>query len=175
MRPQHPEELKKLLEWASTATSVLEVGSRRGETLTDLAHAMAGKRIVSIDWPNKENLGDASLGDELARSVKNLIEEGFDAYLIIGDSHHPDTLSRVTALGPYDFIFIDGDHSYKGVKKDYEFYGPLGKQIVFHDIIEPTKGRNKGLEVWKFWKEIKGEEFIGKDSLMGLGRVWNAS
>mgnify|MGYP001270241435 CR=1 FL=1 len=36
----------------------------------------------------------------------------------------------------YDLIFIDGDHSYSGVKKDVEMYSPLlnlGGLVLFHD------------------------------------------
>ena len=175
MRPQHPEELKKLLEWASTARSVLEVGSRKGETLVDLAHAMAGKRIVAIDWPNHEGMSENN-EDELLANVKMLEKEGFDVHLIIGNSHHPDVLAKATALGPYDLVFIDGDHSYGGVKQDWEYYGPLGRQVVFHDIVKPMPGRNVGLRVYEFWEEMKHlapEEFIAYKSPMGLGRIWN--
>ena len=61
----------------------------------------------------------------------------------------------------FDVIFIDGDHSYQGVKADFEdsikILNPNGK-IVFHDI-------NSLLceGVVKFWSEIKNkncQEFI---------------
>ena len=173
--PQNAEEYKKLLEWVKEARSVLEIGSRYGLTMVDLARNMMGKRIVAVDWPNKEGWLDDTIQAELEANAKMLKEEGFDVHLILADSHHPDTLSQVAKLGPYDFIFIDGDHSYKGVKQDWEYYGPLGKQVVFHDICKPSKGRNKGLEVWKLWEEIKGEEYVAKDSVMGLGRKWNGN
>jgi predicted O-methyltransferase YrrM len=63
-----------------------------------------------------------------------------------------------------DFLFIDGDHSYEGVKKDFEMYSPLVKKggiIVFHDIV-PDYYTRYGIktgswagEVYKFWNEIK--------------------
>jgi predicted O-methyltransferase YrrM len=55
-----------------------------------------------------------------------------------------------------DFLFIDGDHTYKGVKRDFEMYSPLVKEgsiIAFHDIaVHPPE---TGCEVSKFWNEIK--------------------
>lgn len=56
-----------------------------------------------------------------------------------------------------DYLFIDGDHKYEGVKRDFELYAPLvrkGGLIALHDIAEhpPTAG----CEVSQFWNEIKG-------------------
>jgi len=56
-----------------------------------------------------------------------------------------------------DFIFIDGDHSYEGVKKDFEMYSPLVKKrgiIAFHDIVNEDPSR-EDIKVPYFWYEIK--------------------
>ena len=59
----------------------------------------------------------------------------------------------------YDLIFIDGDHSYNGVKKDFELYKDLLSPrgfVVFHDI-DPDhifKGDKGGGEVYKFWQDL---------------------
>ncbi|MCS7366302.1 MAG: class I SAM-dependent methyltransferase [archaeon YNP-WB-062] len=55
-----------------------------------------------------------------------------------------------------DFLFIDGDHTYEGVKKDFEMYSPLvrgGGIIAFHDIVQHPP--ETGCEVSGFWNEIK--------------------
>jgi cephalosporin hydroxylase len=63
-----------------------------------------------------------------------------------------------------DLLFIDGDHSYEGVSKDYEIYLPLvrnGGIIAFHDIV-PDYRSSRGQETgnWSggvplFWNKIK--------------------
>jgi predicted O-methyltransferase YrrM len=86
-----------------------------------------------------------------------------------GDSRAPATLERVRALlhgHPLDLLFIDGDHSYDGVRYDFMNYSPLvrpGGLIVLHDIIadhgarygKPTTSYTGGVPV--FWKEIKAQ------------------
>lgn len=57
----------------------------------------------------------------------------------------------------YEYIYIDGDHSYKGSRFDYKTFWPRlthGGIMSFHDIT--TTGMNNGTEfgVWKLWQEV---------------------
>ena len=76
------------------------------------------------------------------------------------DSHSPATFRLVKErLGEMslDFLFIDGDHSYQGVKMDFEMYSPLvreGGMIALHDI---APHRDKDVGVPDFWNELRNE------------------
>lgn len=170
--PHHPEELAKLLQLASQAKSILEVGSRYGEVLCLMAYQMRRGKVVSVDLPNVAPWGEDSEGT-LKANVESLRKNGFDAHLLLGDSTDPDIVASVHDLGPFDLVFIDGDHRYEGVRLDWLNYGPLGKVVVLHDIVQPKPGERQELGVWRLWKEIQGnkEEFIGDGSKMGLGIV----
>lgn len=175
--PQHPLELRVMREWVKDAESILEIGSRYGDNLIFLAVSMKGNRLVSLDWPGVE-YGVDGIGDhiriELKSNCKKLRDAGFDVDLFIGDSHDPQMAAQIAKKGPFDVVFIDGDHSYEGVKMDWEMYGHLGKMVMFHDV-KPGNGHG----VAEFWGELSSkmdsEEFIAHNSKMGIGRVWNTA
>jgi len=80
----------------------------------------------------------------------------------------------------YDLCFIDANHSYKGVKKDYEKVKKYCKTIAFHDIVTVNARKPDQICVRHLWKEIEADhkiEFITVDpriSLMsGIGVIWN--
>ena len=61
-------------------------------------------------------------------------------------SPRPLKLEGLTQDSPFDLCFIDGNHSYEAVKRDYEAFGENAKIAVFHDIndtlvarLEPVK------------------------------------
>ena len=172
--PHHPVELEYLKFLVSKATSILEIGSRYGDTLVELAHAMPVKGfVVAVDLPGIQPWGYPDSENSLRENMNRLEEEGYVTRLIWGDSTNPMVIKAVRSLGNFDLVFIDGDHRYAGVKNDWENYGYLGKTVVFHDIIKHPDGAKNAPEVWKLWQEIEGNkaEFIGEASLMGLGIV----
>ena len=137
---------------------ILEIGTALGGTLLLFCRvASENAVIISIDLP----LGMGGGGYSQARKplYESFTTKQQHMYLIRGDSHKREIVEKVKALldgKKIDFLFIDGDHTYEGVKQDFEMYSPFVKKngiIALHDIIE---SKYKGCEVYKFWNEIQG-------------------
>ena len=64
-----------------------------------------------------------------------------------------DEFKKYMSSNYFDLIFIDGDHSYVGVRNDYETSKNSGKIFVFHDIISVACPG-----VVQFWNELKNNE-----------------
>lgn len=181
------EELASLLTFVAdhgAVNSFIEIGSQDGGTLwhwiqmleldghgfvVDLPHGAYG----GVDSPSKL--------DKWKGWLKG--NQTLDA--VFGNSHDSGTkntlLEKMKAHGieQVDFAFVDGDHTYDGVKQDYEMYSPLvrkGGVIAFHDIVHDFKHPDVGVD--KFWNELKAgksaesvQEFVvdWEQSWAGIG------
>ena len=151
------EELAKLIQAAAPKRS-LEIGTNYGGTLFLLCTlSPPGASVISVDLPAGQFGG--GYPRRKMPLYRRFPRNGQQLHLIRGDSHTPETLDRVERLltsDKLDYLFIDGDHTYDGVKRDFEMYSPLvrsGGMIAFHDIVVHTK--EKSCEVDRFWNEIK--------------------
>ena len=136
---------------------IVEVGAYAGGTLW--AWQQLGVRVIGVDLP------PAGMPDG-----PNVNGEGMG--VILGDSHDPATVANlVEALAgePIDVLFIDGDHTYEGVKADYELYSPLvrpGGVIGFHDICPHP--HMPFIEVDRYWLTLHGD----KEQIMSPPYTW---
>jgi predicted O-methyltransferase YrrM len=133
-----------------TPSVVVEVGSARGKSTCSMALACRRNghgRVYAID-PHVKNpwseIGTGGDNEDFLRS--RLRSYKLEPWCEIIRETSADAL-RSWRL-PVDLLFIDGDHSYAGVKTDFEGFRPwLTKQalVVFHDTTwDPeTIARNK--------------------------------
>jgi predicted O-methyltransferase YrrM len=138
--------------------TVLEIGTARGGTLFLLCQAAAeDATIVSLDLPEGRNGG--GFPNWKLPTYKAFARPGQTLRFVRGNSHDPasrDEVHRLMERRGIDFIMIDGDHSYEGVKTDFELYYPLlapGGLLAMHDI-RPTP-HDPSIDVHRFWLEVK--------------------
>lgn len=123
---------------------VVEIGSDAGGTLWAWQQ-LGARRVIGVDMPQA---GFAS--------GKPLDSHGCE--VVHGDSHDPETLHILEVLldgDPVDLLFIDGDHTFEGVKADYEMYSPLvhpAGVIAFHDICRHPQMPQVGVDM--LWRQI---------------------
>jgi predicted O-methyltransferase YrrM len=157
--------------------AIAEIGAASGGTLCALAHAARPSVVISIDI----DFTNARLQalPQLGRTDQTIV-------CIAGDSHGEPVRARVAEVlrgRPLDLLFIDGDHSYAGVRADFEAYSSLvrpGGLIGFHDIVPdftrrfgtPTAADSGGVP--EFWRELAAsypdhEELIASPEQDGYG------
>ena len=160
---------------------VCEIGTHKGGTLFVWCQLAAPEAvIVSIDLPGGDFGG--GFGERSIPFFNSFAKPMQALHFIRGDSHAAPTKARLEGVlseGKLDFLLIDGDHSYDGVKRDFEDYAPLvrsGGLVAFHDIVK--RDEYPSIEVWRFWAELKKEfrceEFIDADPAarsIGIGVV----
>lgn len=153
---QIPGEIREFMAWLSERDirDVLEIGVYEAGTIACWKGLFPDADVLGVD------IGTGS--DRLFGLQK---KHGFEL-MMRSDSRLPETFEKVKDRR-FDFIFVDGDHSYEAVKSDYGMYWPLVRDegiMAFHDIKDTEFHRSIGVEVERLWGELKGshthKEFI---------------
>lgn len=120
---------KNYLAWREVLRPVVvEIGVRRGNQRAFY------KELLNADYIGIDINADFTKGDDY----------------ILGDSRKAETfkiLAKRLKGRRIDLLFIDGNHNYQAVKKDWELYSPITSCLVaIHDILWSG--------VKQFWAEL---------------------
>jgi len=161
MRPrQVPSEIRAALEAIEELRPkrIMEIGTAAGGTfflLSRAAHPEA--TIISLDLPGGEFGG--GYANWKAAIYRRAVLPRQSAHCVRSDSHSVESLNKVRSIlgeALLDVLFIDGDHTYEGVRLDFELYSPLvrgGGIIVMHDVAQHQP--DSTCNVRQYWQELQ--------------------
>ena len=171
---QDPQELLALSDklLARPPKVVVEVGTAKGGTLylwTRLAAPDA--LVVSIDKP-----GEVGSVGRTTRSLYRQFgrQRGVQVFTVAADSHSENAhrqLRHILGNRKVDFLFIDGDHRYEGVRADfygYQFYLAPQSMVAMHDVGVPYT--HPEIQVGRFWSEILDHRLITESLISQPGK-----
>lgn len=159
----------------------VEIGSARGQSACFVG--MALKRVghghlYAIDPHQATAWNDADSSDTYAELRRNLRASGVERQVTILRQYSSDAAKEWTR--PIDLLFIDGDHSYEGVKRDWDAFAPHVREfglVVFHDTLwerQPDPGwRREDMGVPRFVDDLRRRGFpvITFDQHFGISAV----
>jgi len=151
------ESLLTLLAERAPRT-VVEIGTARGGTLWLLSRVAAvDALLISVDLPDRDGAtGYRAWRERVYRSFGRRAQR---ISLVRGNSHDASTVEKVRAAldgRQVSLLFVDGDHSYEGVRADWRAYGSLlapDGLVVFHDIVPGPEEFVGGVP--RFWRELR--------------------
>lgn len=177
---ESPDEQRLLLEMAQTLSPgsvIVEIGSEFGMSASLFRKGSSDEtQVYCVDlFPNG--------GHDYFQG--NLMEAGLfmNVFILKGDSARMGKAwGQQRPIKLIDLLFVDGDHSYQGVKRDIEAWTPYVKRgglILFHDTACPTNRQphalhhmvSKAINEWQEGQPEPDELITTVDSISVYRRV----
>ena len=144
-------------------SSVLEIGFGRGYATFCMARAMCE---AGID--GKITTVDPNLDENFLNHLANIFPKvWFEKINFIKATS--DEFFKELAEEKYDFIYIDGDHRYEAVKRDWENTKDRFNTAILFDDYVPTDRTNEGMRCAALIDEIEGYD---KELIIGDRRIF---
>jgi predicted O-methyltransferase YrrM len=171
---QHSEaEGRMLRKYAEGRSSVVEIGVAEGGSAWELRQVIAPDGTLHlIDPYHLSDIGALSPARMTARRLVGSVRNGQVEWI-----ERFSNEAVTTWTDPIDFLFIDGDHTFEGVSRDWEEWTPFltaDGHVALHDArteadwTDPSDGPARLLERLR---DDPGWEIVdGVDSLAVLAR-----
>jgi len=186
---QDPEEFAAFVHFMAAKTPParlsMDIGVASGGQSKFLRDYYPCEKTIIVD------LGEHPLFPHYSRIKKDMKTE--IVLEVIGDSHAPSTREKLKPyFGQVDFAFVDGDHSYKGLRQDIFLTKELLKMngyMALHDtgavadcrrvyddllnskdfVLVRNFHNRFGISVWKHVRTKKKPTWINR--ALGIGRI----
>lgn len=146
---------------------VVEIGSARGRSACFMGMALkenGSGRLYAIDPHTRTEWNDEDSIDTYEVLANNVTRLRLQEQIQIL-RNTSDRVAQNWSLA-IDILFIDGDHSYEGVKRDWKLFSPFVKPfggVVFHDTLWELKPDPKysrvDMGVPRFVEELRDEGY----------------
>ncbi len=120
--PKYPEDYVRDILNKYKPKKILEIGTFNGIMTAFLASFPFVEKVITLD------ITDYKTGYNLWKKMR--VFEKISFRLI---KNNKEKAGIIKEEKYFDFVFIDGEHSYKGIKLDYELVKDKTKLILFHD------------------------------------------
>lgn len=168
-------ELAILLEYARDARIIVEIGTFEGKTAVALARATSGS-VYAID-----PFLTGRIGISYSRIIAHVARRRSGARNLVFIRDWSTNAAGSFDL-PIDLLFIDADHSYEGVKRDWADWVPKvrdGGVVALHDVRIATNSPVRMGSMEFFEREVEPdpafEEIGAADALVVLRKRPNGA
>jgi hypothetical protein len=151
---------------------IIEVGSYRG--MSTIALAKGARVPVYAIEPHEHFTG--VLGGMFGPADRRAFFENLLRAGVVEQVRLVNLSSEVVAPGwqlPVGLLWIDGDHRYEAVRRDFECWEPhLRGPVAFHDAIQPTLGPAQLIEElltggFELVEHVQGTKVLRRSGLEG--------
>jgi len=137
------ETLYKLASEVPAFGNIVEIGAYQGRGTCALAigaKTVQGVKVYSVDHHPDYTAGDTHFNEQDLQAYYANIAH-YELGSIVRTINLPSEQAFVSWQGDIDLLWIDGDHEYEAVSRDFALWGSFATVVALHD----TAGHHEGV------------------------------